>query len=332
MLLSLFLAGGLYAQEVSKTGTTAAKFLNIGIGPRANAMGGAYTAVADGPAAMAWNPAGIASADRYNATFSYVDLFADINLNYVGVIIPFEGMGNLGISVISLDVGEMDVTTENYPEGTGEKFTPASYAFGISFARYITTDFAVGISAKYIRESIYNSSADGFSFDIGTVFKTPFYGVKFASSITNWGTKMQMSGTDLLIRYDADPNRAGNNESVDAYIGTDEFDLPLRLQIGFARDFIILEEHRITVAVDGLVPSDNHQSMNVGGELALFQDLIMLRAGYKSLFLDESQEGLSLGFGLNYSGLGYFGLGVDYSYQDYEYLEEVHNIAVTIKF
>ncbi|MCB0750171.1 MAG: hypothetical protein KDC52_01720, partial [Ignavibacteriae bacterium] len=43
----------IFAQAgVSKTGTTAAKFLSIGVGPRANAMGGAYSAVADDASSM----------------------------------------------------------------------------------------------------------------------------------------------------------------------------------------------------------------------------------------------------------------------------------------
>ena len=31
-----------------------------------------------------------------------------------------------------------------------------------------------------------------------------------------------MTGEDLLIRYDADPTRLGNNETVDAYYKTDD--------------------------------------------------------------------------------------------------------------
>ncbi|MBI4811423.1 MAG: hypothetical protein HY800_08315 [Ignavibacteriales bacterium] len=66
-------------------------------------------------------------------------------------------------------------------------------------------------------------------FDIGTILTTPFYGIRFSGSINNYGTKMQISGDDLLIRYDPDAQRAGNNESIDANNATDDFDLPLKL-------------------------------------------------------------------------------------------------------
>ena len=77
----------------------------------------------------------------------------------------------------------------------------------LSYGRFITEDFAVGVNIKYIRKHFTIPNADGVGFDIGTIFKTPFYGIRFASSISNYGTKMQMSGQDLLVRYDPDPQR-----------------------------------------------------------------------------------------------------------------------------
>src|SRR4030066_1696025 len=95
---------------VKKAGTSAAKFLSIGVGPRANAMGGAFTSLANDASAMYWNPAGIALIDQYQAIFTYTKLFADINLNYFGIVIPADEFGSFGVSVTALNYGEMDVT------------------------------------------------------------------------------------------------------------------------------------------------------------------------------------------------------------------------------
>ena len=320
------------AQRVTKTGTTAAKFLSIGIGPRANAMGAAYSSVADDASAMYWNPAGIARISEYQTAFTYTKMFADINVNYFGAVIPAGDIGVFGIGITALNIGEMEVTTEYYPEGTGEKFNAGSYAFGLTYAKYITSDFAVGVTFKYIREGIYNSSAEGFGVDVGTVFTTPFYGIKFASSISNYGSKLQMSGDDLLIRHDPDPQRAGNNQTIDALYSTDQYELPLRLQIGLSRDFSILDEHRLTFAVDAIHPNDNNQWVNVGGEISLFNNLLSLRGGYKGLFLDDTQEGLTLGAGIHYGGLGVFKISVDYSYQQMKYLDHLHSFGVVLGF
>lgn len=332
ILLGIYIPGTALAQKVTKTGTTAAKFLSIGIGPKALSMGGAFTSFSDDVASLYWNPAGIANSDQFQGFFTYTTLFAGINLNYFGAVVPAGDIGNFAASATVLNYGSINVTTENQPEGTGESFSPGSYAFGLSYARPIIEDFLLGATAKLIVENIYHSTATGFAFDIGTIFTTPFYGVRFASSITNFGTKMQMTGNDLLIRYNVDPQRAGSNSTVDANIATDEFDLPLRLQIGMSKDFIFMENQRLTIAVDGIVPSDNNESVNVGGELALFDQMISLRGGYKSLFLDDSQEGLTLGFGIKYKREGFIDISVDYSYQKFTYLGGVNSIGIILKF
>ncbi|OGU61755.1 MAG: hypothetical protein A2V66_05255 [Ignavibacteria bacterium RBG_13_36_8] len=322
----------LFGQEVTKTGTTAAKFLSIGIGPRANAMGAAFSAIADDATAMYWNPAGIAQVDEYQAVFNYSSLFADLSVNYFGVVIPAGDLGNIGLNVTIMDIGEMEVTTENYPEGTGEFFSAASYAFGLTYARYVTNDFLVGINLKYVREDIFNSSANGFCIDIGTIFTTPFYGIRFASTISNYGTKMQMTGEDLLVRYDQDVNRAGNNDQIDAYLSTDNFELPLRLQIGLARSFNFLEDQKFTLAVDATYPNDNAQWVNIGGELSLLDNMIALRGGYKTLFLKDSQEGLTFGFGFKYDKLSGFTIAIDYAYQQFKYLSNTHSFGIILGF
>jgi hypothetical protein len=319
--------------QVTKTGTTAAKFLSIGIGARANAMGGAFTSVANDASSLYWNPAGAATLNDFEAMFTYTSLYKelDINLNYLAIVVPAGEIGNFGASVTKLDYGEMEVTTENYPEGTGERFSASSYAFGLSYARYITADFAAGITVKYVFEEIFNSSATGFAFDVGTVFNTPFFGIKFSSIISNYGSKLQMSGEDLLIRYDADPNNQGNNETVDAYYKTERFELPLRLQIGISKDIQFLKEQRFTIAIDAAHPNDNAEYLNVGGELSFLSNLVSLRGGYKGLFLEDNQEGLTLGAGLHYA-LGVFAFGFDYSYQDFKLLDYVHSFGVSLKF
>lgn len=319
--------------QITKTGTTAAKFLSIGVGPRANAMGGAFTSIVDDASALYWNPAGAALLDKYNVIFTHSELFKglDIGLNFAAIVLPVEGLGSFGASVTSLDFGQIDVTTETYPEGTGERYTAASYAFALTYARNITDDFSAGISVKYIREVIFNSSADGIAFDVGTIFNTPFYGIKFSSAISNYGSKMQMSGEDLLIRYDSDPDRNGNNATTDAYYKTDKFDLPLRLQIGLSKKIQFLDEQSITLAADATHSNDNSEYINLGAELSLFNDIVFVRGGYKALFLNDSQEGLTFGVGINY-GLEVIDFGFDYAFQEFEYLGDTHSFAVKLKF
>jgi hypothetical protein len=143
---------------------------------------------------------------------------------------------------------------------------------------------------------------------------------------------MQMSGQDLLVRHDADPTREGANKTLDANYATDPFELPLRLQIGLSRDFMITAQHRFTLAVDAVHPNDNNQWVNVGGEISMFNDLISFRGGYKTLFLKNTQEGLTLGAGIKYDGLSFFKITVDYSFQKLKYLDNMHSFGVMLSF
>lgn len=331
-ILSFLLFNFGFSQTISKTGTMAAKFLSVGVGAKGIAMGSAVTATMDDPSAMYWNPAGIANTQEFNGLFTFTKSFADINLNYTAVAFPVDNFGVVGINVTSIDYGTMDETTENYPDGTGLTFTAASYAFGVTYANYITELFAFGINVKYIRENISKSASDGLAVDIGTNFLTPFWGLKFATSISNYGTKMQMSGEDLLKRLDSDETTGGNNESVDVYLATDSFELPLRLQLGLAKDFIFSEDYRLTLATDIIYPNDNYPWMNVGAELSLLDEIVQIRGGYETLFLENTQKGLTAGFGINYDDFGYFGMNIDYAYQQFKDLGDIHSFGVGLRF
>jgi len=68
----------LYAND----GILAGAFLRMGLGARANAMGGAFTGIAEGPAAAYYNPAGIPFMETRELILSYRFLSLDRNFNY----------------------------------------------------------------------------------------------------------------------------------------------------------------------------------------------------------------------------------------------------------
>ena len=326
LLSSVVMAGG-----VTKTGTTASKFLSMGIGARAIGMGGAYVSVGTDASAMYWNPAGIAEAASNQAIFSQTNWILDIKLNYIGLVLNLGPAGNLGINMTALSMGDMEVTTANNPDGTGDTFAAGMYAFGLTFARHLTQNFIIGANLKYVREDISNSSAQGLALDIGTMFTTPFYGVRFSSSISNFGTKMQMAGDDLIIQHDPNPNSFGDNANLNAYYSTDSYDMPLRLQIGLAKDFNFSGQ-RLTLAIDAAHPNDNTEYINLGAELALFDEMVFIRGGFKSLFMQDREEGLTLGAGYRTPKIGSFNLDIDYAFQNMKHLGDVHTFGLILSF
>ncbi|MDH4069558.1 MAG: PorV/PorQ family protein [Ignavibacteria bacterium] len=317
--------------QVTKVGTSAAKFLSIPVGARALGMGGAFVAVADDASAMFWNPAGIAQNYQAEAMFSHSQWIADINFNYGGVTSPLGDFGTLGLHFTSLSLDEMERTTIDQPDGTGEFFSVGSIEVGVSYARYLTDWFAIGANVKYINERIWNSTATGWAVDIGTLFTTPFDGLKFGASIANFGTKMQIDGDDLLTQKDISPI-SGNNANVNARLTTDRFDLPLTLRIGLSYEAIEDEDQQLLVNIDAMHPNDNTESVNIGAEYTLFRKIFAIRAGYKALGIRDSEEEFTFGGGINYNVAADLRLKFDYAFESFGILNNVHKFTLGVLF
>jgi len=331
VVMVVLMASFSYSQEVTKVGTTAAGFLNIDIGARAIGMGGAYVSVADDIMSMYWNAAGIARIDGAEAMFTYNRWLADISYNYAGFAINMGNFGSLGVDAQFMTMDKMERTTASEPDGTGELFSAGSYAFGLGYGRNLTDRFSIGFKFKYIREEIYHSTASGVAFDIGTLFDTQYNGLKIGMSITNYGTKMQMSGRDMLIQTDIDPSISGNNQNINANLATDAFDLPLMFRVGVSMDVLKgLGNSNLILALDALHPNDDVESLNFGTEY-VYGGMFVLRAGYKAIFARDSEEGLCFGAGFQW-GTGGMDLQIDYAYEEFGVLNEIQMFSIGLGF
>ena len=320
-----------FISGISKTGTTAAAFLEIGVGPRAVAMGGAFAGLADDITAAYWNVAGLARLKSGEAVFMHANWFGDASFDYAAVGLPVQGVGTFAVHFTALSVGREPVRTVLMPEGTGDYFSGSSVSLGVSFAYDLTDRFSIGFTGKFINESIYHSSASTFALDFGTIFTTPLHGMRLGATLVNFGPKMKLSGRDLGIVYDPDPTRAGNNSQIPAVLETDDFDLPLNFRVGVAVELLQTEANRLTVALDANTPNNNTASINFGGEYA-FQEMFFLRAGYNTAFERDSETDLTLGAGLRYAMGGTIKLRFDYSYNEFGVLGNIHRFAVFLEF
>ncbi|MFH1195435.1 MAG: PorV/PorQ family protein [bacterium] len=329
----LFLPRNTFAGGVKKIGTAAATFLRIPVGARASGLGSAFVSIEGDPSAQYWNPSLLTSVNSNSLIIDHTPWMPGINFDYMGIVLPFESFGTIGISATILQTDEMDVTTPSSPMGTGETFTASSFALGFSYARTLTDKFSIGGTFKYIRETIYNSSATGIAFDIGTIYTTPFAGVRLGASISNFGTKMQMSGEDLNVRVDIAPDQEGNNQSIIAKLNTDEFDLPLIMRVGISGEVFNDDNFRLTLSADGVNPNDNGQSVNVGAEIGLINEMIRLRAGYKDLFLENNETDLCFGVSIHeFKVYGDVYVSFEYAYQNFVHLRDSNKYTLVIKF
>ena len=335
MRIIKFLCGLLIINSVvlsqTKVGSTAAPFLNVGVGPRALAMGGAFVATANDVSALYWNPAGAAQAMQNGAMFAYTNWFADIKYNWTGAMLNLGSLGTVGLSLQYLDYGKMEITTIREPEGTGEKFGAHDVCASLTYGYNLTELFSVGGSIKYVSQSIWNVSANAVGFDLGVLFKSEFYGLRIGASICNFGADMSLSGKDLLVLVDISQQLSGNNDQILASLRTDTYPLPLLFRVGIAMDAINSSSHRLAFGVDALHPNDNSEALNVGLEYG-FNNLLFIRGGYKSLFLENTEEGFTAGIGLNIELGSNLSLLFDYAYQEFGVFKNTQHFSVGIKF
>ena len=321
-----------FGQNVSKVGTTAAAFLEIEVGARAVGMGGAFMAVANDATTIYWNPAGLARLPGGEAVLCHNQWLAGINFDFAGVVLPLSQFGALGVSITSFTTDEMDVRTVIEPEGTGEKFSVNDLSLGLSYAKSLTDRFSIGFTVKYIQQNIWHMKASSFAIDIGTLFTTPFYGIRIGMCISNFGSKMRMEGKDTFVNYDIAPQQSGSNDRIPAYLQTDEFALPLLFRVGLAMDVLKSEDNLLTLAVDAAHPSNNTEYVNLGMEY-VFKNLVALRVGYKNLFLLDNEEGFTAGAGLKLNKMiSNVSLMIDYSYQDFGRLSNAQRFSLGLAF
>jgi len=329
IVFTLLLGNKSFSQVYS--GTTAGQFLKIEVGAKAIAMGGAFVSQANDASALYWNPGSLSKLQNSSAMFTHTYWLADINHDFAGIVLKIGEQHTIGFSYTSLTMGDMKVRTEIYPEGTGELFTASDYSLGVSYGLNLTGDFSIGLTGKYVGENIWHMSASTIAFDFGLLYYTPIKNLKLGMSVSNVGGKMKFSGEDNFIYYTYNPDEHGNSDKIYAELKMDEWDLPLIYRVGLSFKALDTEIHAITISADAIHPNDYDESVNTGFEYG-FRERFFLRAGYKSLFMEESVEGLTAGVGLIYFLTDYVPIKVDYAYADFSRLQSVHRISVEIGF
>ncbi len=305
-------------------GTSAANFLKIDVGSRAVAMGGAYSALAQDATALYWNPAGIANLKKSEATFSYADWIADTKLSYAGLVIPLETFGTIGLSVQSYSSGDIRETTLTKPDGTGRFFDATDLAFGFTYARAVTDRFSFGGTLKIVREDLANESATAFAFDIGSVFRTDFYGgLRIAFVMANFGSDMRLSGRDLGSTFVNE-----NGKSVSTLLETTDWELPLVFRFGLAFDGYKTENSRFSLAFDVNDTRDFEPRFNAGAEYA-FAEKFYLRGGYR---FNYDEESFTAGAGLALDIPGFADVKFNYALVDGGIFNLVHRYTIALGF
>ena len=222
-------------------------------------------------------------------------------------------------------IRDREVTTELFPDGTGEDFKVMSLAARATFARSLTDRLKVGGSINYVRDKIAETQMQTISYDIGSNFQTGIYGTVLGMSITNFGPEVQYTGEDLSVQVADTIDVDGSLQRI-----TDKFPLPLTFRLGIENmvmgpdsPFLKNEKHTLLVSVDGVKPNDYTVYGSMGLEYG-WQNLAFVRMG---THLNHDTAGFSLGAGVKYRGIN-----IDYAFVNYGILETTHQFGIGLGF
>jgi hypothetical protein len=318
------------AEDVTKVGTSAANFMKIEVGARASAMGGAFVSISNDLTSMYWNPAGVAYIHNIIAHFEHLALYADIKHDFAAIAFPLTPELSIGLSTIYLTSGDIEITTENEWDGTGQYYDVIDMSLGLTVARRLTDRLNAGVTVKYLRESIWRNSANSVAADFGLIISTGIYGFDMGMSLTNIGSPMQMRGIDM--QFNAQSSHSGLLES-DAQLLGEKWPLPTTFKVGLSNMLMGKNSHFLTSNISSLLFSvdllnalDSDLKANLGLEYVYAQQF-SLRAGYR---INYDEVSYSVGGGLKIRSGGATIVSVDYSYTDFGVLERIHRFGISI--
>ncbi|SVA84502.1 uncharacterized protein METZ01_LOCUS137356, partial [marine metagenome] len=231
LIITITCVSMLLAGTGKSVGTAGAMELQIPTGAKGVALNGSNCANVSGVDAIYYNPAGISNlGSSVETQFSNYNYIADIGLSY-GALASNIGNGTIGISIKSLDFGDIPVTTANDPTGiSGKIFSPQYLTLTAGYSKPFTDRIRFGASLKLINETIMQTNANGIAVDMGVQYSHTSLPLNLGIVLRNLGPKMQFSGSNLEQSHQPEDSESGALDE-NLSIIAQSFDLPAALDI-----------------------------------------------------------------------------------------------------
>ena len=261
------------------------EFLNIGVGGRALGMGNVQAAIADGPTAGYWNPAGLVNQPKkFNAVLMHSELFSGIVKNdYASFAMPLDSQSALGVSVIRMGVDDIADTRDIYQYGyirydKIQYFSVADYAFLVSYGRKLKSveGLSVGANAKVIYRNVGKfANAVGFGLDAGAQLRRGKWQFGLmVKDVTSTFNAWSINTDELRDVYAQTNNTLPGN--------TLELTLP-RAILGVGRQFAIGKDFTVLAAFDLDATFDGQRNVLLPGKAVSVDPRLGLEVGWAKI-------------------------------------------------
>ncbi len=330
------------AGNKDRQGQAGAAELMINPWPRSSGWGNANMATVKGVEALWGNVAGTAFTHKTQVQFAYTDWLSGTGTSIIafGFTQHVGDAGALGLQVMSMNFGEVEITTTNSPDGGVGTYKPSLMNFAINYSKAFSNSIYAGIVFKLISESIADVSGFGIAIDVGIQYVTGKNDqIAFGINLKNLGPKMKFSGDGLSIRSLL-PEQSNLFTTEQRSM---PFELPAQLNIGAAYTFIMPADNNITLAANFTSNSFSKDQFVLGLEYR-FRTIFMIRAGYtyeagmwdniysteKTNVSNGLSAGISLAIPLNKKKGSY--IGIDYAFRQTVAFNNNHTFGLIFNF
>ncbi|MEM9835436.1 MAG: PorV/PorQ family protein [Bacteroidota bacterium] len=296
------------------------------------------TSSISGVEAMRLNIAGMGRIQKTQVMAGYTNYLqgTDLALQSVGIASKVGENGAFGLSIMSLDFGDIPVTTDAQPEGTGALLDISFLNIGFGYSHVFENKVSVGVLFRGVSESTSDISSFGFAIDAGVQYVTGEKDqFKFGISLRNVGSRMTYGGQGLATTALVDGEEFTLNQRVAG------FEMPSVLNLGASYDLLSnLEKHRITLHGNFTANSFGRDQLGAAIEYA-FNEQFILRGGYRSdiessdLTEEPLYDGLSAGASVKVplsKDNRTSAFSIDYAYRNTRIYNGTHNIGITFDF
>jgi hypothetical protein len=297
----------------SRSGTSGFQFLKVNVDARSAAMGSSNVAAAVDGSSLYLNPALASRMEKSQFYLGHTQYFADISLNYAGYVHRFNSVA-IGGSLMYLDSGAMEETTEFNPFGTGRTFRTIHMAGALTFSQRLTNYFSYGATVKYLDERIEEIQTQAVVVDVGFFYQVGETGLRFAIGLNNFG-------------FDSSPTGETTRPTLNGPVTETDFEdisPPTMFMIGAAFDAYQNENFNLLLTGQVTNPSDNAERFSIGSELG-FIDRFFIRAGYEFGVEEAIYPTGGVGFKVPLINRD---LAVDYGFSTRERLGNLHRFAL----
>jgi tetratricopeptide (TPR) repeat protein len=167
------------------------KIFAAGAGARALGLGGAYTAAADDPTALVWNPAGLLRVPSKELAFYTTTLPAEgLSYAFFGYAHPTLRYGALGFGAMRFSAGGIEGRDErNFVTDPSLDDTQMRWLFG--YANRVTPEITLGVGLKVDTHSLAGVSATSMGADLAASYRREGFGAS-ALSLSRLGAAVRL--------------------------------------------------------------------------------------------------------------------------------------------